>query len=146
IYLTRFMQEMKKCHWIAAKHLLRYVRGTVDFGLEYHKNTQFFLQGYTDSDYAGSVDDRKSTSRYVFHLGSGPISWVSKKQYVVDLSSTEAEYRGARGAVCEVIWLCHILADIGIPEEKTPIIHCDNQGVLKLVKNPIFHERTKHIE
>ncbi|KAH9327767.1 hypothetical protein KI387_007945, partial [Taxus chinensis] len=56
--------EPKKCHWIAAKHVLRYVRSTVDFGLEYQKNTQFFLQGYTDSDYAGSVDDRKSTSGY----------------------------------------------------------------------------------
>ncbi|KAH9304326.1 hypothetical protein KI387_008730, partial [Taxus chinensis] len=126
-YLTRFMQEPKKCHWIAAKHVLRYVQGTVDFGLEYQKNTQFFLQGYTDSNYVGSVNDRKSTSGYVFHLGSGPISWISKKKIVVALSSTEAEYRAARGAVCEAIWLRRILADIGIPEEKPPIIHCDNQ-------------------
>ncbi|KAH9314864.1 hypothetical protein KI387_023491, partial [Taxus chinensis] len=113
---------------------------TVDFGLEYQKNTQFFLQGYTDLDYAGSIDDRKSNSGYVFHLGSRPISWISNKQTIIALSSIEDEYSATQGAMCEVIWLRRILTDIGIPEEKPPIINCNNQGALKLVKNPIFHE------
>ncbi|XP_057845053.1 secreted RxLR effector protein 161-like [Cryptomeria japonica] len=89
-YLSRFMQEPKTSHWLAAKRVLRYIHGTMDHGLEYKKNDQFFLTGYTDADYAGSVDDRKSTSRFVFFLGSGPISRGSKKQATVAHSSTEA--------------------------------------------------------
>ncbi|KAH9316347.1 hypothetical protein KI387_024974, partial [Taxus chinensis] len=83
--------------------------------------------GYVDSDHAGSVDDRKSTTGYIFHLGSGPISWISKKQNVVSISSTEAEYHAARGAVCEVIWIRRIMDDLGIPEKQSPILYCDNQ-------------------
>ncbi|KAH9329243.1 hypothetical protein KI387_001351, partial [Taxus chinensis] len=71
--------EPNQCQWIVAKHVLRYVQGTFDYGLEYKKTDQFFFQGYVDSDHAGSVDDRKSTTGYIFHLGSRPISWISKK-------------------------------------------------------------------
>ncbi|KAH9328590.1 hypothetical protein KI387_000698, partial [Taxus chinensis] len=81
--------DPKKCHWTATKRVLRYVRGTTDYGLEYKKNDQFFLKGYVDLDHARCIDDRKSTTGYIFHLGSELISWISKKQNIVSISSTE---------------------------------------------------------
>lgn len=81
----------------------------MDYGLEYKKNNNFFLTGYSDSDHAGNIDDRKSTSGFLLFLGSGPISWGSKKQTCVSRSSTESKYRATGGAVCEAIWLRRIL-------------------------------------
>eukprot|EP00253_Pinus_taeda_P019033 PITA_19033 len=104
------------------------------------------LSGYTDSDWADSVDDRKSTAGYVFSLGSGAVTWTSKKQQAVALSSTEAEYRGAVKASCEAVWLRRMLADMHVSQTGPTSLFCDNQGVLKLAKNPVFHERTKHVE
>eukprot|EP00253_Pinus_taeda_P031672 PITA_31672 len=93
-----------------------------------------------------SVDDRKSTAGYVFSLGSGAVTWTSKKQQAVALSSTEAEYRGAVKAPCEAVWLRRMLADMHASQTGPTSLFCDNQGVLKLAKNPVFHERTKHVE
>eukprot|EP00253_Pinus_taeda_P005234 PITA_05234 len=104
------------------------------------------LSGYTDSDWAGSVDDRKSTVGYVFSLGSGAVTWTSKKQQVVAVSSTEAEYRGAVKASCEAVRLRRMLADMHASQTGPTSLFCDNYGVLKLAKNPVFHERTKHVE
>ncbi|KAH9314839.1 hypothetical protein KI387_023466, partial [Taxus chinensis] len=88
------------------------------------------------SDHARNIDDRKSTSGFVFFMGSGPISRGSKKQYFVSHSSTEAEYHSAGEAVCEAIWLRHILEGLGIPQDKPTTMYVDNKGVLKLVHNP----------
>eukprot|EP00253_Pinus_taeda_P014834 PITA_14834 len=104
-YISRFMSAPKSDHWIAAKRVLRYVCGTSDYGLLYTCNSDPILNVYTDSDWAGSVDDRKSTAGYVFSLGSNIVTWTSKKQQAVALSSTEAEYRGAVKASCEAVWL-----------------------------------------
>ena len=145
-YISRFMSAPKADHWIAAKRVLRYVRGTLDYGLLYTRSSDPTLSGYTDSDWAGSVDDRKSTAGYVFSLGSGAITWASKKQQAVALSSTEAEYRGAVKASCEAVWLRRMLADMHVSQAGPTPLFCDNQGVLKLAKNPVFHERTKHVE
>lgn len=112
----------------------------------YTRSSDPTLSGYTDSDWAGSVDDRKSTAGYVFSLGSGAITWASKKQQAVALSSTEAEYRGAVKASCEAVWLRRMLADMHVSQAGPTPLFCDNQGVLKLAKNPVFHERTKHVE
>eukprot|EP00253_Pinus_taeda_P035373 PITA_35373 len=117
-YISRFMFAPKADHWIAAKRVLRYVCGTSNYGILYTRSSDPILSGYTDFDWAGSVDDRKSTAGYVFSLGSGAVTWTSKKQQAVALSSTEAEYRGA----------------------------VKHPGVLKLAKNLVFHERTKHVE
>eukprot|EP00253_Pinus_taeda_P036726 PITA_36726 len=95
---------------------------------------------------AGSVDDRKSTTGYVFSLGSGAVTWTSKKQQAVALSSIEAKYRGAVKASCEAVWLRRMLADVHVSQTGPTSLFCDNQGVLKLAKNPVFHERTKHVE
>ncbi|KAH9331089.1 hypothetical protein KI387_003197, partial [Taxus chinensis] len=87
------------------------------------------------SNHTRNVDDRKSTSGFVFFLGSGPISWGSKKQNFVSRSSTEAKYHAAGGVVCEVIWLRRILEGLGIPHDHPTILHVDNEGVMKLVQN-----------
>eukprot|EP00253_Pinus_taeda_P021335 PITA_21335 len=104
------------------------------------------LSGYTDSNWAGSVHDRNSTAGYVFSLGSGAVTWTGKKQQAVALSSTEAEYRGAVKASCEAVWLRRMLADMHVFQTGPTPLFCDNQGVHRLAKNPVFHERTKHVE
>jgi hypothetical protein len=86
------MSEPRQLHWVAAKHVLRYLRGTVGYGLRYFSSGEVMLQGYTNSDWAGSADDRKSTSGTYFSLGSAMISWISRKQKSVALNTAEAEY------------------------------------------------------
>ena len=139
-YISGFMSAPKADHWIAAKHVLHYVRGTPDYGLLYTQSSDPTLGGYTDSHWAGSVDDRKSIAGYVFSLGSGAVTWTSKKQQAVALSSTEAEYQGVVKASCEAVWLRRMLADIHVSQAGPTPLFCDNQGVLKLAKNPVFHE------
>ncbi|XP_057249768.1 secreted RxLR effector protein 161-like [Beta vulgaris subsp. vulgaris] len=110
--VSRFMHNPTSHHLGAVKRILRYVAGTTDFGIWYSKLSDFKLFGFTDSDWAGCIDDRKSTSGYVFTLGSGVISWSSKKQETVALSSTEAEYTAITSAACQAIWLRRLLADL----------------------------------
>ena len=140
------MTNPKTDHWIATKRVLRYVHGTSDYGLLYTRSTTPQLRGFADFDWAGSVDDRKSTSGYVFSIGSAAVTWTSKKQQAQALSSTEAEYTGAVKAACEAVWLRQMLADMHISQVGPTSLFSDNQAVLKLAKNPVFHERTKHIE
>ena len=144
--LSQFMVEPRRVHWVAAKHVLRYLRGTVDYGLNYVQNDGVNLIGYTDSDWAGSAVDRKSTSGCCFSLGSAVVSWFSRKQKSVALSSTEAEYMAASQASCEAIWLRKLLFGLFGQKLQPTIIHCDNQSCIKLSENPVFHDRSKHIE
>ena len=99
-------------HWIAAKHVLRYLAGTVDFGLDYRRSERIRLVGYTDSDWAGSVADRKSTSGCCFSLGSTAVSWFSQKQNSIALSSVEDEYMESNQASCEALWLRKLLVNL----------------------------------
>eukprot|EP00253_Pinus_taeda_P027469 PITA_27469 len=101
---------------------------------------------FTDSDWAGSVDDRKSTSGYVFHMGSGAISWASKKQSIVALSTAEAEYVAATAAACQAVWMRRMLRSLGQEQAKATVIFCDNSSAIALSKNSVFHKRTKHID
>jgi hypothetical protein len=120
--VARFMQCPHESHWKAAKRILRYVRGTVQFGIHYSSGGTPSLVGYTDFDWAGDPDERKSTAGYVFTLGSGPISWASKKQTAIALSSTEVEYRAAVRASQEAMWLRQILSEFGFQQEHpTPL-------------------------
>ncbi|XP_043814061.1 secreted RxLR effector protein 161-like [Manihot esculenta] len=111
--LSRFMHSPTKHHLGAAKRVLRYVAGTVNFGIWYTTVSNFKLFGYTDSDWACSLDDRKSTSGYTFSLGSGAISWSSKKHDTIALSSSETEYIAATSAACQAVWLRRVLVDLG---------------------------------
>eukprot|EP00253_Pinus_taeda_P021847 PITA_21847 len=104
------------------------------------------LVGFTDSDWAGDPDDRKSTAGYVFTLGSGPITWAYKKQTAISLSSAEAEYCGAVEASKEALWLRQILSELGFEQQHPTTLWCDNQSAIQLCKDPVQHQRSKHIE
>jgi hypothetical protein len=131
---------------MAAKHMLRYLHGTIGYGLRYVSSGDVKLQGYTVSDWAGSAVDHKSTSRCCFSLGSGMISWLSRKQTSMALNTSEAEYIAANVASCEAVWLQKLLAGIFDLELDPTLIHCDNQSWVKLTENHLFHDRSKHIE
>lgn len=143
--ISRFMSNPMETHMLAAKRILRYIQATVDFGIFYKRECRNELMAYTDSDYAGDLDDRKSTSGYVFKLSGGAVAWASKKQPIVTLSSTEAEYVAAASCACQSIWMQRILKKIGGTQTDSIKIRCDNSSTIKLAKNPVFHGRTKHI-
>jgi Reverse transcriptase (RNA-dependent DNA polymerase) len=141
--LARYMSSPQKQHWEAAKKLLRYVHGTTDFGV--HFGEAEGLQGYCDSDYAGELDTRRSTSGFVFTLHGGAVSWSSRLQPTVAVSTTEAEYMAAGYAVKEGLWLRTLLRDFGMDVGPVRIM-CDNQGAIKLMKHAIASMRSKHID
>lgn len=132
-------------HWKAVKRVLRYLVGTMDYGLFFSKG-QFKLECYSDADWAASVEDRRSTTRYVVFLGSNPVAWSSKKQAVVSRSSSEAEYRSLANCVAELLWLKQLLNEIGLSVCQTPVIWCDNTSTVSMVANPTHHSRMKHVE
>jgi len=148
-YVSRFMEAPTAEHLAAVKRILRYLAGTLSYGLQYKKEEEkknMKLVGYTDSDMAGDIDTRKSTSGCIFFLGSCPISWYSLKQRVVALSSCEAEYIVATSAACQGIWLSRLLGELQ-DEEPAPFeLRMDNKAAIELCKNPVFHERSKHID
>ena len=144
--LSQFMCDPKHIHMIAVKHILRYVRGTIAYGLKYTSSGGVMLHGFTDSDWMGSVVDRKSTSGYCFSLGSAMISWSSRKQGSIAQSTAEAEYIAASAAGREAVWLRKLLSDLFRTELEPTVIHYDNQSCIKLTENPMFHDRSKHIE
>ena len=124
--LSQFMVEPRRVHWIAAKHVLRYLKGTIDYGLRYTSDHEMSLVGYTDADWAGSVTDRKSTSGCCFSLGSAVISWLSRKQSSVALSTAEAEYMAACLASGEAVWLRKMISRLFDQEMDATCIWCDN--------------------
>ncbi|MCO5553346.1 hypothetical protein L7F22_006867 [Adiantum nelumboides] len=136
------MQLPRKPHLDAVRRIMRYV----DYALCYDAGTQVHVHGYIDSDWAGSVSDCRSTSGYMVSFGSAAITWSSKKQPIVALSTIEAEYRGAAVAVCEVAWLKMLLQDLEIQVQDPIVIYCDNINSIQLAQNPLFHARTKHKE
>ncbi|KAG8486045.1 hypothetical protein CXB51_019337 [Gossypium anomalum] len=142
--LSRFMHCCNEDHFRAAKRVLRYIKGTLSYGMQFYKAKRLRLVGYTDSDWAGSKDDMKSTSGYVFTLGSAIFCWSSKKQNMVAQSIAEAEYVAAAGVVNQAIWLRKILTDLNLYQEGAIEIYCDNQSTVAISKNPVFHGRTKH--
>ena len=140
------MVELKRAHWAAAKHVLRYLRGTVELGLKYTRSNDVRLSGFTDANWAGSSVDQKSTSGYCFSLGSGMTSWCSRKQNSVAPSSVEADYMAANTASCEAICLRTLLVNLLKEKMEATNILCDNQSCIKLFENPVFLDRSKHID
>ena len=143
--ISIYMEHPTESHLLAAKRILRYVKGTVEFGVFYKKGGDDKFIGYTDSDYAGDQDDRKSTSGYVF-MNSSAVSWSSKKQPVVTLSTTEAEFIAAASSACQAVWLRRILKSLNQVQTSPTVIYCDNVSAIKLSKNPVMHGRSKHID
>jgi hypothetical protein len=144
---SRFMESPSQQHWGMVKQILRYVRGTLSHGCCYKKGTGTpELIGYSDSDHAGDESDRKSTSGVVFFLSGSTITWTSQKQKVVSMSSCEAEYVAAAAAATQGVWLRNLISDLtGRPPEKFKLF-VDNQSAIALVKNPVHHDRSKHID
>eukprot|EP00253_Pinus_taeda_P002253 PITA_02253 len=130
----------------AAKHVLRYLRGTSQYGLWYRRTEGVKLQGFTDADWVASRSDRKSTSGGIFNLDSTTVSCYSKKQRSVALSLVEAEYMAASQAACEAILMLKILVRLFDQRMDPTVIYCDNQSCIKLSENLVFHDRSKHID
>jgi hypothetical protein len=139
------MVDPKRVHLIAVKHVMRYLKGTMDYGIEYVANNEISLLGYSDSNWAGSVANRKSTLGCCFTLGSSIISWISKKKSCVSLTMTEAEYVVACATSHEVVWLQKLHGLFDIAMEVTYIL-CDNQSCIKLLENLVFHDKSNNIE
>ena len=142
---ARFQSDPKESHLIAVKRIFRYLKGTVNLGLWYPKNNLFNLVGYSDADYAGSQTDRKSTSGTCHFLGNGLVSWSSKKQNSVALSTAEAEYVAASACCAQSLWIKSTLEDYNEKILRTPIL-CDNTSTVHMTKNADQHSRTKHID
>lgn len=143
--ISRFMAHPKEAHWEAAKRVLRYLRGTVDMGVYYRREVLDDLVGYCDSDYAGNVDDSRSTTGFVFMLSAGAVSWSLRKHPIVTLSTTEAEYVAAAACACQCVWMQRVLNSLGYDHCRCVTLFCDNTSTIKLAKNHVFHGRSKHI-
>jgi hypothetical protein len=137
------MENPGKEHWETVKWVLRYLRGTSAYCITYNGCSDSIC-GYVDSDFAGDLDKRRSTSGYVFTLAGGPICWMSKLQNIVALSTTEAEYIVVSHACKEAIWLKGLLGEFGKVQDKVNVL-CDSQSVIHLANNPSYHSKTKHI-
>jgi hypothetical protein len=140
------MVKPTKLFWKVGKHVLRYLKGTYEYGLWYRQMDEVKLHGFTDANWAGSPMDRKSTSGGIFSVGSTGVSWYSRKQRSVALSSAEVEYMAAIQAASESIWMRKILVGLFGSHLDLTMIYCDNQSCIKLSINPVFHERSKHID
>ncbi|PNY14437.1 putative copia-type protein, partial [Trifolium pratense] len=141
--VSRFMSKPKTSHLIAAKRILRYLKGTQDYGLAFptsNNETQIELEGFSDSGWCGDKDDRRSTSRYWFRFRNSPISWSSKKHNIVALSSCEAEYVVAAQAACQVVWLESLFDELKINYAKAMRLNVDNKSAMSLAKIPLQME------
>ncbi|MCO5551899.1 hypothetical protein L7F22_005406 [Adiantum nelumboides] len=142
--VNRFMSNLGKKHWEAVKGVLQYLNGTKDRCICFGKG-KLSVVGYTDADYAGDLDKRRSTSGYLYTFAGGAISWLSRLQSCVTLSTTEAEYVAVSEACKEAIWLTCLVGDLGIVRE-IPVLHCDSQSAIQLARNLVFHAKTKHVD
>jgi transposase InsO family protein len=143
--VSQHMARPGSMHWMTVKRIMRYLRGTSDVKLCLG-GKDIVLSGYCDADYAGDTSDRRSTTGYMFKVGSGAVSWNSKRQQTTATSTVEAEYMATSHATKEAIWLRQLMVDVGCTQGEATTIMCDNQGCISLAKNPTHHSRTKHID
>ncbi|KAE8725588.1 hypothetical protein F3Y22_tig00008386pilonHSYRG00069 [Hibiscus syriacus] len=145
--VSRYMHDPGERHWQAVKWILRYLQQTVDVGLVFEQNEALgqCMVGYVDSDYAGDLDKRRSTTGYLFTLAKAPVSWKSTLQSIVALSTTEAKYMAVSEAVKEAIWLNGLMEDLGVVQSHISL-YCDSQSAIHLAKNQVYHSMTKHID
>lgn len=144
--VSRYMHDPRIVHQDAVYRILRYLKSTPGNGILFSNHGHLTLECFTDADWAGSKDDRKSTTGYCTLLGGNLVTWKSKKQSVVSRSSAEAEYRAMAKGTCELIWLKSLLGDLGVMHERPMRLYCDNQAAINIAHNPVQHDRTKHIE
>ncbi|KAK2389918.1 putative mitochondrial protein [Trifolium repens] len=142
---ARYQADPKVSHLTQVKRILKYVNGTCDYGIMYSHCEDSTLYGYCDADWAGSADDRKSTSGGCFFLGTNLISWFSKKQNCVALSTAEAEYIAVGSSCSQLVWMKQMLKEYDV-EQDALTLYCDNMSAINISKNPIQHNKTKHID
>ena len=140
------MHDPRESHFALIKRILRYIKGTMDYGLALSRSRSHELVVYSDADWAGCPDTRRSTSGYCVFLGDNLISWSSKRQHTVSRSSAEAEYRGVANAVAETCWIRQLLSELRRPLTRATLVYCDNISAVYLSTNPVHHQRTKHVE
>ncbi|GJX95140.1 ribonuclease H-like domain-containing protein [Tanacetum coccineum] len=141
-----YMHDPREPHLSALKRILRYVSGTLDYGLQLFSSSSTDLVAYSDADWAGCPTTRRSTSGYCVFLGNNLLSWSSKLQPTLSRSSAEAEYRGVANVVAETCWLRNLLLELHSLLSSATLVYCDNVGAVYLSCNPVQHQRTKHIE
>ena len=142
---ARYQAAPKESHLTAVKRIIQYINGTPNYGLWYSKDSNACHAKYSDADWVGSVDDRKSTSGDCFYLGNNLVSWMSKKQNSVSLFIVEAEYIAVGSCYTQLLWKKKLLQDYEIPQD-TMCVFCDNTSAINLSKNPVHHSKSKHIE
>ena len=142
--LARFMSDPHSVHWDTAKHVLCYLKGTKNLRLTFGLNKNGLI-GYTDADWASQAH-RHSISGSVFLVSGGAISWSSRKQPIIALSTTEAEYIAASDATRELLWLRALTSELNFSSDSPTTLFCDNQSAIKVAKNGLLHARTKHID
>ncbi|PON33785.1 Ribonuclease H-like domain containing protein [Parasponia andersonii] len=144
--VSRYMETPTITHFKAAKRILYYLKGTINLGLFYSVSNDYKLVGYSDSDWVGNTDDRKSITGFIFFMGETAFTWVSKKQPIVTFSTCEAEYVAAMSCVSHAIWLKRLLKELNKPQKEPMEICIDNKSAIALAKNPVFLDRSKHID
>lgn len=143
--LSRYNINHGRAHWIAVKRVLRYLKGTIELRLTFRANEEQLI-GYCDADWASDLDQRRSTTGYVFMVQGGAVSWATRRQPTIALSSTEAEFMSMVAAIQEALWLKRIECELFLRATRNITLYCDNQGALHLAKNQNYHARTKHID
>lgn len=141
-----FMHAPHDPHFNFLKRILRYLKGTSNHGLHISPSKSNQLTTYSDADWGGCPDSRRSTSGYCVFLGDNLVSWSSKRQPTISRSSAEAEYKGVANATAETTWLRNLLLELHLPLRQATVIYCDNISAVYLTRNPVQHQRTKHIE
>lgn len=144
--VCQFLHAPTTEHWTAVKRILRYLKAYAQLGLKICRSTSYLVSAFSDADWAGCVDDRRSTGGFAVYLGDNLVSWNARKQPTVSRSSTESEYKAMANATAEIIWVQTLLKEIGIDSPAKVHLWCDNMGAKHLASNPVFHARTKHIE
>jgi hypothetical protein len=144
--VSQFMQTPRHLHLAAVRRIIRYLRGSSSRGLFFPTGSSLRLVAYSDADWAGCPDTRRSVTGWCMFLGDSLISWKSKKQARVSKSSTESEYRAMSAACSEIVWLRGLLAELGFSQSDSTSLHADNTSAIQIATNPVYHERTKHIE
>lgn len=144
--LSQFLSAPTDVHLHAAHHVLRYLKSNPGQGLFYPADSDLCLNAFTDADWATCLDTRRSVTGFCIYLGLSLISWKSKKHHTLSRSSTEAEYRSMALTTCELLWLQQLLNDLHVTVTQKAKLFCDNKSAMHIATNPVFHERTKHIE
>jgi hypothetical protein len=144
--VCQYLHAPTTVHWTAVKRILRYIKDTLNIGTTFQKSSSTLLSAFSDADWAGCLDDRRSTGGFAIFVGPNLVSWSAKKQPTVSRSSTEAEYKSVANATTELIWVEAVLKELGVRLSQRPCLWCDNLGATYLSANPVFHARTKHIE